>query len=88
MDLRLLPARELLRLPSSVWHRLRMLAERAQVSVGIFSPCRVVPCAARRWVLEENLHWQALAEPAEALAARLQPRSFHPQATSDVAIAS
>ncbi|MGV3663659.1 MAG: hypothetical protein ACO1TE_26045 [Prosthecobacter sp.] len=91
MDLRLLPARELLRLPSSVWHRLRMLAERTQVSVGIFSPCRVVPCAARRWVLESNLGLEALEEPVEMLAARLQPqaaeRLFHP-AAPELAIAS
>lgn len=87
MDLRLLPARELLRLPSSVWHRLRMLAERTQVSVGIFSPCRVVPCAASRWVLETPLGLEALEQPAESLAARLQPRLFH-QAVSEIAIAS
>lgn len=87
MDLRLLPLRELLRQPSSVWHRLRMLAERAQVSVGIFSPGRVVPCAARRWGLEEDLGLHVLEQPAETLAARLQPRSFQ-QAATELAIAS
>lgn len=87
LDLRLLPLRELLRQPSSVWHRLRMLAERAHVSVGVFSPCRVVPCAARRWVLEADLGLHALEEPAETVAARLQPRLFQ-QAASELAIAS
>lgn len=90
MDLRLLPPRELLRLPSSVWHRLRMLAERAQASVGIFSPCRVVPCAAQRWLLQDSLELHALEEPVETLAARLHPqaaeRLFHEAA--DLAIAS
>lgn len=87
MDLRLLPLRELLRQPSSVWHRLRMLAEHAQVSAGIFSPGRVVPCAARRWGLEHGLGLHALEQPAETLAARLQPRLFQ-QAASELAIAS
>lgn len=87
MDLRLLPVRELLRLPSGVWHRLRMLAERAQVAVGVFSPGRVVPCAARRWVLEAGLGLHALEEPADALTARLQPQPFL-QAGTALAIAS
>lgn len=50
LDLRLLPQRELLSLPSSVWHRLRMLAERGNAAVAVFSPCKVVACAAQRWV--------------------------------------
>lgn len=74
LDLRLLPERELLRLPSSVWHRLRMLAERAQGAVGIFSPCRLVPCAARRWVLDAGFGVEALEEETPKLAARLHPR--------------
>lgn len=49
LDLRLLPQRELLSLPSSVWHRLRMLAERGDAATAVFSPCKVVACAARRW---------------------------------------
>lgn len=71
MDLRLLPERELLRLPSSVWHRLRMLAERAQVAVGVFSPCRLVPCAVSRWVMSPVFGVEALEEEAAQLATRL-----------------
>lgn len=75
LDLRLLPERELLRLPSSVWHRLRMLAERANAAVGIFSPCRSVPCAARRWVVAESFGLEALAESSDLLADRLHPHA-------------
>ena len=38
IDLRLLPQRELFALPSSVWHRLRMLAERGGAAVAVLSP--------------------------------------------------
>lgn len=71
MDLRLLPPRELLRLPSSVWHRLRMLAGRSHVAVGVFSPCRLVPCAAARWVLEASFGVEAMEEESTVLASRL-----------------
>jgi hypothetical protein len=49
LDLRLRPVRELFALPSSVWHRLRLLAERGGAAVAVFSPCQVVACAAGRW---------------------------------------
>ena len=49
IDLRLRPVRELFALPSSVWHRLRLLAERGGAAVAVFSPCQVVACAAGRW---------------------------------------
>ncbi len=67
LDLRLLPQRDLLSLPSSIWHRLRMLAERGDAAAAVFSPCKVVACAARRWFLTQE-HTLADLEPhGEAL---------------------
>lgn len=73
LDLRLLPERELLRLPSSVWHRLRMLAGRSNVAVGVFSPCRLVPCAAERWVMEASPGLEVLEAETSLLTTRLRP---------------
>jgi hypothetical protein len=71
VDLRLVPGRELVGLPMSVWHRLRMLAERGGVSVGVFTPCRVVVCAARRWEVRGAFGLAALEQGEEALWGRL-----------------
>jgi hypothetical protein len=54
IDLRLRPVRELFALPSSVWHRLRLLAERGGAAVAVFSPCQVVACAAGRWAAPQT----------------------------------
>ena len=41
LDLRLLPRMDLLRLPGSVWHRLRLLAEQSGAGVLVVSPGRL-----------------------------------------------
>lgn len=74
IDLRQLPMKDLLQLPSSIWHRLRMLAERAAVSVAVFSPSHLVSCAARRWILQPDLHLRDLDTSAADLIPRLNPR--------------
>ncbi len=74
LDLRLLPRRELLGLPSSVWHRLRMLAERSHACVAVFSASRTVPCAARRWVLENAFDLASMELETGMLLQRLRPR--------------
>lgn len=61
IDLRMVPERQLFGLPSSLWHRLRMLAEKTQASVGVFTPFKTVGCAAMRWSVNslfdlESLH--------------------------------
>jgi hypothetical protein len=71
MDLRLVPERELLGLPMSVWHRLRMLAERGGVAVGVFARCQVVACAARRWRVSGVFGLEAMEQGEEALWGRL-----------------
>jgi hypothetical protein len=71
MDLRLVPERELLGLPMSVWHRLRMLAERGGVAVGVFARCQVVACAARRWRVSGVFGLEAMEQEEEALWGRL-----------------
>ncbi len=74
VDLRLVPGRELAGLPMSVWHRLRMLAERGGVAVGVFTPCRVVVCAARRWEVRGTFGLTALEASDEVLWAGLEIR--------------
>lgn len=55
LDLQLYATRDLLRLPSSVWHRLRMLGEQSGVTTCIFTPGPLISCAASRLVLEPSL---------------------------------
>lgn len=74
MDLRLVPGRELAGLPMSVWHRLRMLAERGGVAVGVFTLCKVVACAARRWEVGGAFGLEALEASGEVLWAGLEVR--------------
>ncbi|MCB1227473.1 MAG: hypothetical protein KDK99_16770 [Verrucomicrobiales bacterium] len=77
VDLRLQTARDLLRQPSSVWHRLRLLAEKSRVATGIFTPARVVSCAARRWHLEPRLTLPQLEESRDLLQQRLRQGLLH-----------
>jgi hypothetical protein len=48
LDLQLNAERELRRLPSPVWHRLRVLAEGSGRTLFGFTPCRVIASAAVR----------------------------------------
>lgn len=76
VDLRLLPEKELLRLPSSVWHRLRLLAERSGARVAVLSHCAVVASAARRWLVRGRFDVECLEQPEEALWQRLSAREI------------
>lgn len=60
LDLRLVPERQLTGLPSSLWHRLRMLAEKTQASVGVFTPFKTVGCAAARWCVASQFDLESL----------------------------
>lgn len=71
LDLRLLPQRSLLGLPSSLWHRLRMLAGRGGAAVAVFTPFKLVACAARRWTLKQNFDLATLDEEPALLLPRL-----------------
>jgi len=71
LDLRQVPTKDLLHLPSSIWHRLRMLAERTNVSLAVFSPGPVIPCVAKRWLLRPNLHLADLETSAQDLCLRV-----------------
>ena len=48
LDLQSHPARAVQSLPSSSWHRLRMLAEKSGCSLCAFTPVRTVTCARTR----------------------------------------
>lgn len=74
VDLRVVPERELLRLPMSVWHRLRMLAESGGTAVCVFAPCKVVACAMRRWEVRGAFGLAALEASDEVLWAGLEIR--------------
>ena len=60
IDLRMVPERQLFGLPSSLWHRLRMLAEKTQASVGVFTPFKTVGCAAVRWSVNSPFNLESL----------------------------
>lgn len=72
IDLRLVPERQLFGLPSSLWHRLRMLAEKSQASVGVFTPFKTVGCAAVRWSVNAHFDLSSLHKPQSALLEDLQ----------------
>lgn len=72
IDLRLLPQRELFNLPSSVWHRLRMLAEKAHAAVAIFTPFKMVGCATVRWSLVSSFELHHLHQKRDYLDGLLQ----------------
>ncbi len=54
LDLQSHSTREVFSVPSSSWHRLRMLAEKSDAALCVFTPSRTIPCAATRLVLEER----------------------------------
>lgn len=58
LDLSALPARELRRIPSSSWHRLRQLAETSRCTLLALTPVPLIPRAALRLTLtrEFTLH--------------------------------
>lgn len=54
LDLQMHHARDVFRVPSSAWHRLRMLAGKSGAALCAFTPCKVVPCAGARIVLQHR----------------------------------
>lgn len=66
LDLQPLATREVFSVPSSSWHRLRMLAEKTGAALGVFTPCKTVPCATTRLVLEQRFHLADIDETPRA----------------------
>jgi hypothetical protein len=54
LDLQMQAPRAVQGLPSSVWHRLRMLAEKSGTMLCAFTPVRTVPCARSRVRLDHR----------------------------------
>ena len=67
MDLQLTPLRELGRLPSSSWHRLRGLAEKSGANLIALTPRRIVPSAHLRVELDGTFGLDAFDLPREEL---------------------
>ncbi|HYF35710.1 MAG TPA: hypothetical protein VD994_10500, partial [Prosthecobacter sp.] len=74
LDLQLCASRQLLSLPSSIWHRLRFLAEKSGAVLCVFTPCRVIACARSRLILEQAFSLKALEQPRAELVRDLQTR--------------
>lgn len=72
LDLQLYPARALQGLPSSVWHRLRVLAEKTGASLCVFTPCRTVGCASSRLLLDHQFTLEDQNTTRSVLTARLK----------------
>lgn len=76
LDLQLCPYRKVQSLPSSTWHRLRVLAEKSHTTLCVFTPCRTVPCAKSRLILEPRFtlaeSQRPRAELLNALPARIE----------------
>jgi hypothetical protein len=71
MDLQLNPLRELGRLPSSSWHRLRGLAEKSGAALVALTPRRIIPSAHLRVELDGAFALDAFDFPSEELRGRL-----------------
>lgn len=67
LDLQSHAPREVQAVPSSSWHRLRVLAEKSGVTLCAFTPCKVVPCARARLMLESRFTLDALERPRAEL---------------------
>lgn len=74
LDFQLQPLRALRGLPSSVWHRLRVLAEQSGAALCVFTPCRIVGCASSRVVLEQRFTLEDQNTSRSLLTARLRAR--------------
>lgn len=74
LDLQLYPVRELLRLPGSVWHRLRLLGEKSGVTTCIFTPGAAVAGAAARLVMQSSFGLADVHLPAGELVPGLKMR--------------
>lgn len=60
--------------PASSWHRLRVLAEKSGVALCAFTPCKTVPCARARLMLEQRFTLDALERPREELVEGIHAR--------------
>ena len=80
MDLQLCTPRALLAHPSSVWHRLRFLAEKSAVTLCVFTPLQVVSCARARLILEQEFDLEALWQARTELARQMRVRVDRGQA--------
>ncbi len=76
LDLQLNPERELRRLPSSVWHRLRALAEASGRTLFGFTPCRLIGSAAVRVEMESRYTAAVFDLPRETLGRELRFEVF------------
>lgn len=88
LDLQMQPPTAVRSLPLSVWHRLRMLAEKSGASLCAFTPCQIVSGARSRILLEHPFTLDDLYRSRTALAAKLtariertSPREFAETAT-------
>lgn len=74
LDLQSHPARAVQGLPSSVWHRLRMLAEKSGVCLCVFTPVRAVSCAQTRVLLQHRWNLMDQYEERSTLLSALPVR--------------
>jgi hypothetical protein len=74
LDLQARLPKEVQNVPSSSWHRLRVLAEQSGVALCAFTPCKTVPCARARLVLEHRFPLDALEQERTHLTENLRSR--------------
>lgn len=74
LDLQAQTPREVEGVPASSWHRLRVLAEKSGVALCAFTPCKTVPCARARLVLEQRFTLDALEQARADLVEGLRAR--------------
>jgi len=75
LDLQLHPLRVVQAMPSSVWHRLRLLTEKSGCCLCALTPGRSIPCARSRVVLEPHFTLEDQHDEHQALAAKLRLRA-------------
>lgn len=75
LDLQLHPLRTVQGMPSNVWHRLRLLAEKSGCTLCVFTPGKTIPCARSRVMLESRFTLADQHEEHRELAAKLRLRT-------------
>lgn len=73
LDLRGCPARDLRRVPATMWYRLQRVVEPTDTVLAVLTPQRLVPAAQLRLAFRRPLPLTALATEQEALGAWLTP---------------
>jgi hypothetical protein len=77
LDLKLNPARQLQKIPSSTWYRLRRIVESTSTTLAVFTPRALVGCAQMRINLNGTYGLELLAQDQKQAVQKLRVELAH-----------